>query len=1044
MNIRFLAVALCFILSGFAALLYQTAWIRQFAVVFGTSHLAVATVLAAYMAGLAAGAYLISKVSHLISRPIFTYGLLEAGIAVSALMVPFALEGIRYLQVLSIGGQDLPPSGSGFDQAIFYSLVAFLVLMLPTAFMGATLPLLTRYVVKSESEIGPRVGWLYAVNTIGAVLGSILAGFWLVSAFGLYGTLYVGVFVNLLVFLISAGIEKTFDSNDGAPNRKMIQRFELDSRARWVLLVICVAGANSFFLEVQWTRLLNHVFGGTLAAFATMLATFLTGIAIGGAIGGLLAKTKEQAAQSIVVVFVLIAISSLGTYQFLDLLVPEQQTLFGNVLFAASAMLPSTIFIGITFPLAVRLVAAGHDDAAYATARSYSWNTLGAIAGSLSAGFVLIPMLGFSLSAKLAGLVSLALALVCALVVSRPKPMQAASVGLLLLLVLIFYDAPRPTQLFHALADDRDRASSEIHYGVGKSATILVQDVEGTYQMRSDGLPESTIYRRGAPPSKHSQYWLTALPSIARPSSSDMLMIGMGGGVALEAVPPHVNAIDVVELEEEVIRANESISQLRNVDPLIDPRLRFVLNDARSALSLTDKKYDIIVSQPSHPWTAGASHLYTVEFLALARSRLSEDGVFLQWINAQYIGENLLRSLAATVDDVFQHVRVYQPLPNVLLFLASDTSINLERRVIETGEPFKTYSQHYRRIGIGAVEDLIAAFTLDDAGVAAVASGAVPNSDDLNQLATNSRYKGDGFTAETLHELLREEDVLAGGLNRWIDEWAGAVDFSYVATQLVLTRFERRAFELARHHPDEALRFAMDGIGFNSFGQTSNATRSFIRAFELDPTIESAAFSLVRPYMSVVGTSDSYERVEKAFSHLPRSARTVITAWNKGRAGDWAGIRRMDDSLALIEPTDQWFPIGMKLRVDWRLAAAQGPDGEIYGEEALMLLDNTLAFYWNFDLYVQRAAASFLTNKVDEFVESIWWAAQLVESKVKLSNKGSYSFSDRELEVLLGRLAGLERELTRSAALERNARAVAVRKYLSELAERLERVNSGV
>ena len=188
LNIRFLAVALCFILSGFAELLYQTAWIRQFAVVFGTSHLAVATVLAAYMAGLAAGAYLISKVSHLISRPIFTYGLLEAGIAVSALMVPFALEGIRYLQVLSIGGQDLPPSGSGFDQAIFYSLVAFLVLMLPTAFMGATLPLLTRYVVKSESEIGPRVGWLYAVNTIGAVLGSILAGFWLVSAFGLYGT----------------------------------------------------------------------------------------------------------------------------------------------------------------------------------------------------------------------------------------------------------------------------------------------------------------------------------------------------------------------------------------------------------------------------------------------------------------------------------------------------------------------------------------------------------------------------------------------------------------------------------------------------------------------------------------------------------------------------------------------------------------------------------------------------------------------------------------------------------------------------------------
>ena len=201
-------VILCFVLSGFAALLYQTAWMRQFSLVFGTSELAVAAVLAAYMGGLALGAAVAARYVHKVRRPVLFYGLLEAGIAISALCVPLLLSLLNGLYVMVFGGQPEPVDASGLGQSFFYLGTAFIVLAIPTSFMGATLPLLTKYVVKSEEQIGPRVGLLYATNTVGAVAGTVVAGFVLLPALGLNGTVWVGVSVNLLVFVIAALIAK--------------------------------------------------------------------------------------------------------------------------------------------------------------------------------------------------------------------------------------------------------------------------------------------------------------------------------------------------------------------------------------------------------------------------------------------------------------------------------------------------------------------------------------------------------------------------------------------------------------------------------------------------------------------------------------------------------------------------------------------------------------------------------------------------------------------------------------------------------------------
>ena len=205
----FIAVSACFFLSGFAALLYQIAWMRQISTVFGTSELAVATVLAAYMGGLAAGAAVAARMMHRIRRPILVYGVLEAVIAISAIAVPFLLQLAGLVYAWMFGGLEQPPDASGLGQSMFYLAVTFLVLAIPTGCMGATLPMVTRYAVHKDEDVGPRVGLLYSINTVGAIAGTLVAAFLLLPAFGLWGTILTGVAINLAVFGIAAMLAKS-------------------------------------------------------------------------------------------------------------------------------------------------------------------------------------------------------------------------------------------------------------------------------------------------------------------------------------------------------------------------------------------------------------------------------------------------------------------------------------------------------------------------------------------------------------------------------------------------------------------------------------------------------------------------------------------------------------------------------------------------------------------------------------------------------------------------------------------------------------------
>jgi len=1003
-------VILCFVLSGFAALLYQTAWMRQFSLVFGTSELAIAAVLAAYMGGLALGAGIAARYVHRVRRPVLFYGLLEAGIAISALAVPLLLTLLKSFYVAVFGDQPEPVDASGLGQSFFYLATAFVVLAIPTSFMGATLPLLTKYVVKSEEQIGPRVGLLYATNTVGAVGGTVVAGFILLPALGLNGTVWVGVGINLLVFGIAALLAKAVAQEQSAavaPDKaetaaEPVAATPLRGR-QWILPIMLLSGGNSFIYEILWTRLLGHVLGGSITAFATMLASFLGGIAIGSAVASRFAKTRIAAINGFIFTQCGIAVASVAIYQLLPLAIPETTGLKGNAMLAVFILMPATLFIGATFPLAVRIFARDERDAAPASAKVYSWNTVGAIAGATVAAFFLIPALRYEGAIKFAVIANVTLALAVALLIGKRRLMPVAVTAAAVAIAAIMYRPDIPDEILRTSPVLDVRSGEMRFYEVGRSATVLVLEESGYFNLRSNGLPEASTNLKGAPPYQHNQRLLSAMPVIARPDTENMLIVGFGAGATLEGVPPSVKSIDVIELEPEVIEANRSISDERQIDPLADPRVSVFINDARSALSLTSKRYDAIVSQPSHPWTAGASHLYTREFMSLANDHLTDDGVYLQWMNSQFINEELLKSLCATMLDVFDYVRVYQWNPQVLFFLGSSAPMDVERDIARTGRPFSDDPIHYLEKGVASVEDVVVALSMDHENVQRFAQGAPLITDNFNQMATESAKamdSGDVLGIRRLGETLAPFDPLLQS-NSWLHkDFPGDLNFTYISRRLEGLYMKKRAVTLADTllEMGDVESLIMISLGQERQGETAESQRNLIRAMSADPEDQQARYALLRQWFSRIAKDDDLPQlIQRELLAVDGTAAATIQAWIAAANGNVEEIQHLDAELAAVQSTDMWYLDAVKLRADWRIKVKDEDLQPQSAREATRLLDNAIAIYHDPDFYSMRLASSYVAGDVLNATETARRLIYMYDREVAAAESGEITPTPRSI-----------------------------------------------
>ena len=479
---------------------------------------------------------------------------------------------------------------------------------------------------------------------------------------------------------------------------------------------------------------------------------------------------------------------------------------------AAGYLLPFTLFIGATFPFAVRLVAEHADEAAEVSARVYAWNTVGSIVGATVAGFLFLPWLGLEGTMVLGVTSNLALAAGAALLVTPRAPALAGAAGVGLAALALVPHGPPWELLRNSVLNTAPFPGEFVYLGVGRSATVTLMRDGPNYRLASNGLPEAAIRTESAPPLVTSEVrWLAMLPVLARPEAESMLVVGLGGGNTVGGVPASVQRIDVIELEPEVVAANLRVPSRFDGLRLDDPRIRIRVADARGALNLSDARYDGIVSQPSHPWTSGASHLYTREFFALVRDHLTPGGVFCQWIGLGFIDEALLSTMLATLLEVFPHVELYRPSPDSILFAASeaplDTLEHAERAIAAAPESFAS-EVIYRK------EHVAAAMLLDTTGARALARGAPVNTDDDNRLATVAHGATGKF--DWVEKVVRPHDPLPAR----IDELSLA--------PLILRLKERRQEARARSLVGKLT--GVDAIAGNGFLRMSRRTGDGVRA----------------------------------------------------------------------------------------------------------------------------------------------------------------------------------------------------------------------
>jgi spermidine synthase len=907
----------CFLFSGLAALIYETAWTREFSFVFGTSDLAVATVLAAYMAGLGAGAAVAGRYATRLARPVLAYGLLELGIAIAALAVPFAIGAARWLYVALFGSQEALPDAGGLATPLFYLACSFVILFVPTALMGATLPLLARHAVREDAQIGSRIGTLYAVNTTGAVAGVVLTAFVLLPEIGLRATIASAAAVNALVFAAAWALARSAPPLAGVDAAPVPAADALAvGRARWILPVILASGFASFTYEVLWVRLVGHLVGSGTQAFATMLASFLAGIAIGSAIASRLAKSARGAALGFGIAQLGVAAGSVAAFRIVNR-VPDlaewlerggRSETWADVAVCMVTLFPSALCIGATFPFAVRVLARRGDDAGPASARVYAANTAGSIAGSVCAGFFLVPGLGFAGTLIACVAINLVLAAAASLLVG-PWRRGLAAIAVAGAVALAIAPPGTPWGILRATSLGNVRAWGPVGYfGVGRSSTVLLTNQRTSYGLRTNGLPEAGV-PLSASAFKRSgvTHWLTALPLLARPDARSLLLVGFGGGMALETVPETVERIDVIELEPEVIAANRHVAKERYRDPLADPRVHVHLNDARNALLLARARFDVIVSQPSHPWAGGAAHLYTHEFFSLVRSRLSPDGVFVQWIGLPFVDEALFRSLLATLSDVFPHVLAFNPPPDgSVLFLASDAPFDMEA---STPRALAASPERFAEVGASSPEVVAASLLLDEQAVRELAQGAPLNRDGHNRLASRSARLGDHSLRPTIDEFIAPVDPLVRARPQSADVFRM---MRYVRTS--------RAKRIAASLPDPVDRAVGEALAEIEEGKRVGPLERIRSALAQNPQHVEARAAMLR--LSSGAIADGADPETILAPPLSDAERAVAAAW-AARPNDPRGeaLRALEPQLAAIPPGHPLGADAVRLRVQARIAS---------------------------------------------------------------------------------------------------------------------------
>ncbi|HET6646151.1 MAG TPA: fused MFS/spermidine synthase [Pyrinomonadaceae bacterium] len=765
----------CFVLSGATGLIYEILWARMLGLVFGATTLAVSTVLAAFMGGLALGSALAGRFASRIKRPVLAYGVIEIGIALYALAVPFLFS--RVDNIYALIWQQLHP-GPFFFSVWRFSL-SCLVMLIPTTLMGATLPVLSSALVHSHGFSSTSITRLYTRNLFGAICGTIAAGFFLLPGFGVRATLYSAAALNILIGIVAIIADRLFNPAHseihsthklGQPSphtRAPVGNDQGLGGARFWLFGAFVSGFVTISAQVAWTRVLTMVIGSSTYAFTIVVSLFLLGLSAGAFVIG-----RNRYSEKLLSTIVKVELITAGSLYISLLIINVIPMLLVNaglrlnvgswvgllllqIVAAGLLILLPAFLLGTVMPLV--LVWAGTQQSTTSVrlvGRSYAVNTVGAIAGAFCTGFILIPITNtrFTIlfcaalcilvavlayqhgvnSERVRGKVAFGVAasLVLLLFVSAPgMNLETLSIGAYDSLVRVLARRGDPT------SDSRTGPQNPelLMYKEGPTATVSVRRDWGITSLAINGRTNASD-REDMP----TQVMVGQLPLLLAPNTRSAMVVGFASGVSAGAMlQSPLDALDCIELEPAAVEASRYFEHV-NHRPLDDPRLSLIIADARAHLRITRTRYDIIVSEPSHPWVPGVANLFTREFFELGREGLTAEGVFIQWIQIYQLSTESLRSILATYQKVFPHVMLFRvggaSKGKDLILAGSKRPLSLDRAEERMRDP--RVSGEMARVGLLNYQDVKEWLVCDETILAPAVAGAVINTDDNMHVET--------------------------------------------------------------------------------------------------------------------------------------------------------------------------------------------------------------------------------------------------------------------------------------------------------------------
>ncbi len=771
----FRLIAVCFLFSGATGLIYEVLWARMLGLVFGATTIAISAVLTAFMGGLAIGSFIAGGVARKIKNPLRTYALIEIAIGLYALLVPALFRGIDFFY--GFIWERFHPGFYGFALSRFF--LAAVVLFLPTALMGATLPVLVAAIRAAGDSRANAVARLYFLNLAGAIAGTVAAGFLLLPLFGVRVTTWIAAAANLAIGVTALIVGKTTSRDAVASFEPTATDERSTDGSRFWFVCAFASGLVTISMQIVWSRLLAMIIGSSTYAFTIVLALFLVGLALGAWIVSSISRSVLARLRRWIFLVQLLTAATLflslrTTNVIPSFLVETGLRLHINswtgllalqIAAATLLILVPAVLMGMIMPLVLTWAGSESGETNLQTAsppkrvgQSYALNTLGAIAGATVTAFVLIPLTStrftiFCMTALCVFIAAIAYAprhSTADRALSRSLSIGGAAlivVALLLLwprLNLNALSAGAYDSFVRVLAKSRggapdnqqtDRPSDHqlLMFAEGRTATVSVRRDWGITSVAINGRTNGSDADDMA-----TQVMAGQLGLLVAPRTEKVLMIGFATGVTVGSVlQSPVGTVECIEIEPAAITSGRYFEHVNN-RPLNDPRLRMIVDDARTVLRVNPAKYDLIISEPSHPWVPGVANLFTREFFSLGRERLHDDGVFVQWVQIYQLSTESLRSVLATFHQVFPHVTIFRiegaAKGKDLILLGSATPIDLNRITERMKDPRALTD--LSRVGLKTPEQVRAWFVCDEKQFGPAVAGVVINTDDNMHVET--------------------------------------------------------------------------------------------------------------------------------------------------------------------------------------------------------------------------------------------------------------------------------------------------------------------